>query len=116
MHLAIVLYFPGELSGELKQYYIDVEFTNNASGHASIIYEEYGKPRERVVYTNTTYRMTAIVKTSVKPVFALTAKEYGKQNVYYLNGQTSYTVEPSEHEGDTNIVYITDAGKNFSYL
>ncbi len=104
--------FLDEKGGEMKDFYVDIMFVNNATGNATILYDEYEKTRDRIVLIGDPYRMRAILRTTVAPNYVLKAyKMYTKQQ-YYLNGKETYAVQPSIGEsGPMSYVYITDGRK-----
>ena len=96
----------------MKDFYIDILFINNASGNATLLYEEFNVLRDRTVLLGSPYRMKAILRTTVSPTYNITAINVYNRDKYYLNGYLSYHFIPSIGiPGPMHMVYITDGRK-----
>lgn len=95
----------------MKDFYVDIMFVNNASGNATLVYEEYSLVRDRTVLLGDPYRMKAILRTTVSPSYNIKAFKLNTREEYYLNGNPYYNFTPSiGAPGSMHMVYITDAG------
>ena len=101
---------PGEMGGENKLYYINIDFINLASGNASVQYKEFEDDRERVVFAGTQYTVDVVVMTTQRPEFNMVAREWHKNVEYFLNGQHSWLIPGSEFKGERHVIRITDRG------
>ena len=96
----------------MKDFYIDILFINNASGNATLLYEEFNVLRDRTVQIGNPYRMKAILRTTVSPSYNITSINVYNRAQYYLNGYPSYHFIPSiGTPGPMQMVYITDGRK-----
>jgi len=104
----------GEMGGESKIYYMNIDFINLASGDASIQYKEFEDDRERVVFAGTQYTVDVVVLTTQRPEFNMIARQYNANKDYFLNGQPSWTIQGSEFKGERHVIRITDKGTFFN--
>ena len=96
----------------MKDFYIDIMFINNASGNATLLYDEFDVVRDRTVLLGDPYRMQAILRTTVSPSYNIKGVKMYSREQYYLNGNPSYNFTPSVGKpGPMHMVYITDGRK-----
>ena len=96
----------------MQEFYVDIMFVNNASGNATLLYDEYGFTRDRIVLLGDPYRMRAILRTTVSPSYLISAVKMHTRDEFYLNGNPTYNFTPSiGAPGPMHMVYITDSRK-----
>ena len=96
----------------MKEFYVDIMFINNATGNATLLYNEFDKTRDRTVLLGDPYRMKSILRTTVVPNYEIKAYKMFSRQQYYLNGNPTYSFTPAiGSSGAMNIVYITDGRK-----
>ena len=106
------LFSIGESGAEMKEFYVDIMFVNNASGNATLLYDEFNMVRDRTVLLGDPYRMRSTLRTTVSPSYTIRSVKMYTREQYYLNGNPSYNVTPSiGAPGPMHIVYITDGRK-----